>query len=262
MKTLLLAGAALTALAATPALAQDSVGSFGVTYTDTRLEIETYKADGQSEAITANFAVPVTAAWTVTLDSAYARNEASVLTRDDSSISGRVHASYLVGDLRVGGFVGAQEINSDGLWNVGVEAQKYMGPMTLTGTVVHENIEGTSGEIWSTGADVAYFVSPTIRVNAGLGYTSADTDGQAFEGWAARVGGEYQFAGTGFSLVADYDRTEFNDLNLSVDTVTVGARFAFGGNLQARERSGADLGRTAVGFGRVIASAVQMTTPL
>jgi len=36
---------------------------------------------------------------------------------------------------------------------------------------------------------------------------------------------------------------------VSMDTISVGLRFSFGGNLQSRERAGADLGRTAAGVG-------------
>ena len=56
-------------------------------------------------------------------------------------------------------------------------------------------------------------------------------------------------ADSGMSLAANYSHGEFDDADLSVDTLTVGVRFSFGGDLQTRQRSGADLGRTAAGLG-------------
>ena len=72
MKSLFLATAAVAALAAAPALAQDAVGSFGGSYVKSELDAGGLTAEGDGMAIDTAFAVPVTADWTVTVDGAVA----------------------------------------------------------------------------------------------------------------------------------------------------------------------------------------------
>ena len=71
------------------------------------------------------------------------------------------------------------------------------------------------------------------------------------DAWSATVGGEYQIANSPYSVTANYAHAELEDIDLSVDTFTIGFRFSYGGDLQTRERAGADLGRTVAGLGAV-----------
>ena len=50
-------------------------------------------------------------------------------------------------------------------------------------------------------------------------------------------------------VVAGFTHAELEDVDVSMDTISMGLRFSFGGDLQSRERAGADLGRTAAGSG-------------
>jgi len=106
MKSLFLATAAVAALAAAPAVAQDGVGSLGITYQNT--EVETFGLEGEAESalIDAAFALPVTADWTVTLDGTFGYAFDSETGGDNSAIDGRVHVSRNFGNVRVGGFAG------------------------------------------------------------------------------------------------------------------------------------------------------------
>lgn len=249
MKSLLLATAAVAAFAAAPALAQESVGSIGVAYVNSEAEIAGLTGEGEGLAIDADFAIPVTADWTVTLDGTFAYGFGGDDDADDSSVIGRVHASRNFGGVRVGAFAGGTELGDEQLWSFGGQAQAYMSNMTLTGSLAYETVEGLDADIWSVGADGAYFVTPNLRLNAGLGWTTIEANGLDADGVSANVGGEYMLANSGMSLTANYSHGEFDDADLSVDTVTVGVRFSFGGDLQTRQRSGADLGRTAAGLG-------------
>ena len=56
------------------------------------------------------------------------------------------------------------------------------------------------------------------------------------------VDGEYQFAGTPWSLTGGYSHAKIDDADLDVDTFTIGVRYSFGGDLKARDRSGVFLG--------------------
>lgn len=252
MKSLFLATAAVAALAAAPAVAQDGVGSLGITYQNTEVEAFGLEGEAESAIIDAAFAMPVTADWTVTLDGTFGYAFDSETGGDNSAIDGRVHVSRNFGNVRVGGFAGGTEAGDANLWSFGGEAQAYMDAITLTGSLAYETVEGSDADIWSLGGDAAYYITPGFRVNAGAGYTTVDLDGFDTDGWQANIGTEYQFADTGFSLTANYGHSELEDFDLQADTFTVGFRFSFGGDLQTRERSGADLGRSAAGIGGLV----------
>lgn len=250
MKSLFLATAAVAAFAAAPAFAQDSVGSVGVRYTNTDVEVGNLSGDADSGVIDAAFAVPITGDWTVTVDGGFAYNFSGDDQSDDSDVNGRIHGSRNFGNTRIGAFAGGSTAGEEQLWSFGAEAQHYLSEkVTLTGSVAYETIEGADADIWSVGGDAAYYISPNFRLNGGLGWSTVDASGVDVDGWQANVGGEYQFAGTGFSVTANYGHAELEDVDLQADTINVGLRFSFGGDLKTRERSGADLGRTVAGIG-------------
>lgn len=249
MKSLLLATAAILAFAAAPAFAQDSVGSIGVTYANTDVEIGALSGDADIGAVSANFAFPVTGDWTVTVDGNFSYAFEGDPDVDDSSVSGRVHASRQFGNVRVAAFAGGAEAFDEQLWSFGGTVQTYLDKVTLTGSLAYESIESADADIWTLGGDAAYFVNPDFRINGGAGWTTIDAGGVDTDGWQANVGGEYRIAGTNMSVTGNYTHAEFNDFDIAADTVMLGLRFSFGGDLQTRERSGADLGRTAAGIG-------------
>ena len=252
MKTLFLATAAVAALVAAPAFAQDSIGSVGLGYNNVKYDAGAADFTAESGKIDANFAVPVTDAWTVTVDGGFAYSYNGPEGADNSNIDGALHASTLFNDVRVGGFVGGQSIDSETVWAFGAEAQAYLDQMTLTGSVGYETLDGLDVDAWSVAADAAYFVTPALRVNGGLGWSTIDFGGSDnLDSWSANVGGEYQIASTPFSVVANYGYSELEDVDLSINTLTVGFRYSFGGDLQARSRAGADLGRTAASVGSI-----------
>lgn len=249
MKALFLATAAVAAFAAAPAMAQDAIGSVGVTYQNSDIDFGPLNGEAESGRVDAAVAVPVAGDWTVTLDGGFTYAFNGVSGADNSNVNGRVHASRNFGNVRVGGFAGGSEAGGEQLWSFGGEAQTYMDKLTLTGSLAYETLEGVDADIWSLGGDASYFVTPNFRVNGGAGWSTVEAGGLDTDGWQANVGGEYQFADTGVSLTANYNHAELNDFDVKVDTFTVGFRFSFGGDLQTRQRSGADLGRTAAGIG-------------
>jgi len=254
MKSLFLATAAVAALAAAPALAQDGVGSVGITYANTEIDALGVSAEGDGLLIDGAFAVPVGADWAVTVEGDFAYAFDGGPQTDDSTVSGRVHASRNFGGMRLGAFVGGSNAGDETLWSVGAEAQKYMDKLTLTGSVAYETVDGVDADIWSVGGDAAYFITPRFRVNAGAGWSNIDAGVADADGWQANVGGEYLIPGTAMGLTANYTHAEFEDFDVQADTFMVGFRVSFGGDLQTRDRSGADLGRTAAGIGALAGS--------
>ncbi|HEV2083338.1 MAG TPA: outer membrane beta-barrel protein [Brevundimonas sp.] len=232
MKSIFFATAAVAAFVAAPAFAQDAVGSVGVTYSDSQLELGGFEADSDAWALDGSVAMPAFGAWTVTLAGTVADTE------DETVPSGNVHLTTMIGgDLRVGGFVGAADVADETVLNAGVEVQKYLGGATLTGVVAYSTADDADLDIWSAGADAAFYVTPALRLNAGLGYVTiddADADGVTYS-----AGAEYQLGATPFSVTAGYAHSDIEDLD--VDTWSLGLRYSFGGGFQTRDRAGAAL---------------------
>lgn len=248
MKTLLLSTVALAAFAAAPALAQDAVGSVSLGYAHAEADVGPLSLDGDAVGLEANIAIPVTGEWTVVLDSALTLTDSDDPQQDTSTIGGRAHVTRAFGDLRVGAFAGGSQLADETLWSFGASAQKYFERATVTGAVAYGSVEGVDADLWSVGGDFAYFVSPALRLNAGASWSTVDFAGGDTDGWSANLGGEYQIPGTALSLFGGYEHAELKDLDVKADTVKVGLRMSFGGDLRARDRSGADLGRSIGGL--------------
>lgn len=233
MKSLLLVTASLAAFAAAPALAQDGpVGSFGVTYSDSELELGGLNVESDAWAVDGVVAMPAFGAWTVTVAGVAADND------DDTIFAGTAHLTTLVGsDLRVGGFVGAADVADETALTAGFEAQKYLSRATLTGVVAYTTADDVDLDVWSVGGDAAFYVTDALRLNAGVSWMTIDD--ADVDGFTYGVGAEYQIANTPFSATAGYSHSDIEDLD--VDTWTVGLRYSFGGGLQARDRAGAAL---------------------
>lgn len=241
MKSLFLATAAVAAFAAAPALAQDAapVGSAGITYSNTEADFGGTGGETESYALDGSVALPV-GAWTVTFAGTGADSDSDTVT-----VGGTAHLTTVVaGDVRVGGFVGLADVADEGVWTVGAEAQKYLGRATLTGVVAYSTADDIDVDAWTVGADAAFYVMPSLRLNAGLGYTTFDAAGVDLDGVSYNAGAEYQIASTPFSVTAGYSHADIEDLD--VDTWSLGLRYSFGGGMQARDRAGAALPGSSV----------------
>lgn len=239
MKTLFLATAAVAALLAAPAAAQN-VGSIGLTYANTEFSFDGDDAETDAWAVDGTVAMPAFGDWTVTLDGAVTRSD--TFGEDAESLSGAVHLTKMFGsDLRAGGFIAADDAGVDLAWTAGAEVQKYMGNVTLSGSLAYTTLDGFGADLdaWTLGGEAAYYVMPNVRLSAGLSYSDLDFMDESEDALTYGVAGEYEFASTPISIRAGYSRTDYADAD--IDTWTIGLRYNFGGNMQARERAGASL---------------------
>lgn len=248
MKLHLFVTAALAAVSiSAPAFAADAVGSVGLSAAHTELDLGTVSADGEAYTLDGSVALQTAPNWTVTLGGAVVSADAGA--GDDTTAAGDVALTYAGSDWRAGGFVGAGESSGETLWAVGGVAQKHIGDVTLVGTVGYGKVDGLDADLWGARGDVRYFVSDTFRINGGVGVARIDAGGADANLWTIGAGAEYQFAGTPWSVFGGVDHSEASDLDLTADTVKIGLRFGFGGDLKARDRSGADLGGASALFG-------------
>lgn len=239
MKSLFLATAAVAALAAAPALAQEPVGSIGAGYIHN--DTEGFKSDGA--VIDGVVAMPAFGDWTVTLNGAVTYSDSDL--GDDTSASGAAHLTRMFGnDLRAGGFVGLSDIGGENYISVGGEVQRYFASATVSGVAAYTDLDGA--DAWTLGADAGFYVSPSLRLNVGGSYNTLDTNAGDIDAWSYGAGAEYQMANSPFGVFASYERLSLEDVDVDSDTVMVGLRYNFGG-LQARDRAGANLGRTLGG---------------
>ena len=241
MKLRLFATAAVAAAAlSAPALAQDATGSIGVTAAQTEVDFAGLEADGQSYAIDGSVAFKAADAWTVTLQGNAGTTDGDL--GDDDAFAVGAGLTYAGADWRVGPTVSYSDAGGESLWTVGGVAQKHLGDVTLSGAVTYGNIDDLDADIWSVGGEVRYFVTDNFRVDAGLAWASADVAGADIDGWNIGSVGEYQFAGTPWSVTGGYSHAALDDVDLDADIVSIGLRYSFGGDLKSRDRSGADLG--------------------
>lgn len=243
MKTLFLASAAAAALFAAPALAQDAIGSVGLTYSNPSVEIAGDDFDADVWTVDGTVAIPANN-WTVTFNGAI--DYAKAYGEDDTTGAAAAHLTTMVaGDVRVGGFVAGNGIGSgDTVYTVGAEAQKYLAGSTLTGVVAYTSADDLDADIWTVGGDAAFYVMPNLRLNAGVSYNNVDAQFGDVDAWTYGVGGEYEFTGTPFSVAAGYTRADIDSID--VDTWSLGLRYSFGGGLQARDRAGAGLNVSSI----------------
>jgi hypothetical protein len=246
MKSLFLLSTAIAALTAAPALAQDApVGSIGVSYTDTSIDTPIGDEGLESWSLNGVTAMPAFGEWTVTLAADVTNTE--FLGDDDTAGAASVGLSRMFGsDTRLGGFVAASDAGNDTAWTGGFRAQKYLAKSTLTGVVAYTDIDGV--EIWTAGGDAAFYVTPSLRLNAGITYDSVDE--ADLDAWTYSVGAEYDIGATPFSVTAGYARSDLGDFDLEVDSFNVGLRYSFGGDQQSRDRAGA--GSSEVGIGSLL----------
>lgn len=244
MKLRMFATAAAVAVAAAvsaPAFAQEATGSIGVSAATTEIE----DVDFQTYAIDGTVALQASEAFTVTLGADISNLDGDGI--DDTGFGVQGALTYNGGDWRVGPTVSYSDNDEDGQWTVGAVAQKYLDNVTLTGAINYSNIDEADLDIWTFGGDVRYFVSDNFRLNAGLSYISLDDGTDEANGWNFGLGGEYQFASTGWSVAGGWDHTSADDVDLDADTFKIGVRYTFGGTLKDRDRSGADLGGNGLG---------------
>lgn len=235
MKSLLLATTVVAAFAAAPAMAQEApIGSVGVTYTNNSIDIGIADEDAETWSVDGVVAMPAFGDWTVTLAGDIGTTE--FLGDEDTAAAGSVGLSRMFGsDTRFGGFVGASDAGDETAWTVGARAQKYLAGATLTGSLAWTTLDDADIDVWTVGADAAFYVSPNLRLNAGVSFDTIDD--ADVDAWTYGVGAEYDIASTPFSVTAGYARSDIEDID--VDTFSVGLRYSFGGGLQARDRAGA-----------------------
>jgi hypothetical protein len=243
MSLLATAAAATLALGATAAQAQVAAGYAGVNYARTVVDVpgsnpklDNYQAEGAVKFDLGSLGLLV--------DGAVTDIGGDVDDVVDYAFTG--HLNGKVGEALVGGFGGVYTTRGVTLWSAGVEGQAAVAPnVTLYGQAGYGHSDDLDGaNLWAVRGEARYFFNDNLKLQGSAGYSKVDTDSLGnIDAWTVGVEGEYQFAGTPWSVLAGYDYTDSSDLDVKGHTFRVGGRYTFGGQtLKARDASGANLG--------------------
>lgn len=204
--------------------------------------------------------IPVTGAFTAQFDGSFHR-AFDITSAGDASIYqslGHVgaHLLYRGDGYQLGVMAGAGASSVDGSegWHgtmVGVEAQKYLGNVTLWGQVGHVWQDEDSSEAIRANAvrgGVRYFIEPTLRLDVEAGYAAGTFDGYNAKVTTWGLGVEKlisQGANADVSVFARYEgaHLDFSDYGsgdeLTKQAVKVGFSLKFGHKgLLEQDRSG------------------------
>jgi hypothetical protein len=245
MKKSLLATAAAAAIAlvASSAQAQSVGGYVGANYARTNLDVSGPNPDLDSYQLEG--AVQFNAgSLNALIDGAVTDIGGDVDDTVDYAFTGHLNGN--VSGALVGGFGGVYATRNLTIWSLGLEGQAALAPnVSLYGQAGYGySDELDSANLWAVRGELRYYVQDNAKLQAQAGWNKVDTDSVgSYDTWTVGVGGEYQFAGTPWSILASYDYADSHDLDVKSNTFRIGGRYTFGGaTLKAREAAGADLG--------------------
>lgn len=235
---------AVAAALAAPAFAADSSGSVGVSASNADDSYTGLDAESRAYTLDGSIALKASDSWTVTLGGSVSRLEGDLYDYAPSDTGYALSAAVTYGgdDWRFGPFAATQDMAYDGIWTVGGVAETYLGDLTLGGAVAHNANDLLDIKAWSVSGEARYFLRDNLFVRGGGSWMTIDAPvlgGEGLDAWTLGVGAEYQFTGTRWSVFGGYDHGELEDAQR--DSVKLGVRVNFGGDLKARVRSGADL---------------------
>lgn len=256
MHRILLAASAALVLGWAGQAAAAPVGHVGADYS--RADLSLGSGDANADVWTGSGSVvfPATASLNVALDGAVQNFRAD--GESTTTENGTAHADFHVGDNALaGGFVGFENSDNVTLWGAGIEGQ-YTGQM---GGVVGQVGYGTSSDLndadfWGERVEGRFYGNDNLRFAGHVGALQISGDGDSTNLWNAGVDAEYQFASVPVSVWGGYERSSWDDLDLTADVFSVGVRYNFGGSLRDRDVAGSTMGSFGQLFGGNMGSAV------
>jgi hypothetical protein len=234
--------AAAIALVASSAQAQSIGGFVGASYARTDLDVvgpnpklDNYAVDGAAQFAAGSLNALVSTSISDT--------GGDVKDTVDYDFTG--HLNGKLGSALVGGFAGLYTTVNLNVWGLGVEGQTEVSPNVVlygqAGYAFSHQLD--SANLWGLRGEARYFFTDNVKLQGEAGWSKVDTDSAgSFDTWTVGVEGEYQFAGTPWSILASYDYADSHDLDVKSNTFRIGGRYTFGGaTLKARDAAGADL---------------------
>ncbi len=234
-KTALLAAVAAL-FVATPALAQ-SGGHVGVGYASTSADddddAETWQLEGAFGGASGSIGYQ--------LDAGVGNTEFEGDDGDHTTLAG--HLYWNGGGWRLGGVYATTNLD-DGTFDLdetvyGVEGTFDLGANTV---IVGSYTQGETEflvdlDSWNADFGLRHYFSDNLRVSGTIGTGNLDAGGGDFDTTSYGLGAEWQPWTTPVSFRIGWDRFEADDVFDDIDTLSIGARWNFGGSLRARDNA-------------------------
>lgn len=235
---LFLTAAAGFGVLASPALAQvtGTVGA-GVSH----IEADAGSFDGNDDAygLAGGIVVPMSGSLALLADVSYEHTASA----DTDLATGTVHLVSRNEAQAFGGYAGLVDADGDNAYVLGGEYAKFFGRSTLALAGGYGSLDDADVDLLGVNGEYRYFLSDDFRLNGGLGWTRADSNGGDADLLQFSLGGEYRIPGTAASIGATYIRAEADDFDYSSDTFALTLNFDFGNKtLKVRDRSGNTFG--------------------
>ncbi|MBC6980900.1 hypothetical protein [Caulobacter sp. 17J80-11] len=246
--------ALVAAIAATPAVAAETVGRADLSYSAVRWEWDGWPVDNTDVALSGAAATTFANGWGVQVDG---RSDSYAWGGEDGRDSvgfAAVHGFKRLGRYTVGAFAGATTFyGADGAL-AGVEAQAELSKAMVSVSAAKAEFDGYSSSygLWDTQVSGRWYLTDNLALGAAAGYVDWDGARREITGWNAGVDAEYKpFETVPVSLfaAARRDRNDFPRYEYGSDTLTVGVRLNFGAaTVRERDRKGVSLtGAQALG---------------
>ena len=247
---ILFAAASAAALLAGPALAQTTVpsGYVGAAYSRSEIDTPIGEAEGDGFSIEGAAAIPLgQGPLALQLNGGYNSGE------DVDGLDGTAHLFTRNDQFAIGGFAGVMDVEDTTAWVFGGEGQVYLPNVTLAAGAGWGQIDDVDADLWGVSGEARFFASDNLRFDAGVGWLNVDTGFGDADAMTFGVGGEFQPTAAPFSVFTSWSHLELDDIDISGDSLSVGARFTFGQSLRARDRAGPSFGRLG-GFGAALSA--------
>lgn len=236
----LLLGAAAAAALITPSVASaDTNGYVAFSYNSLDDDFDSFKEDYL--ALGGGVVTTVSGSWNLQFDADV--GDMNHGDHTDTFNTATVHIFTRNDSYAFGGFAGFTSDEATG-WIVGAEGAAYFDRFSLAGSVLIGAGRESDDEIFNIGGAGTFFITDNFSVGVDANWYEFDFSGSSQDGTIYGVNGEYQFAGTGFSVFAGYHASDedYFGFDKENNTFTIGGRYNFDTpSLLARDRSGASM---------------------
>lgn len=213
-------------------------GSIG--YSD--VSVGAASTDGASFSVGGAYAAPITSNIGFQID-----GEVTYLDLDPQEttvLEGQGHVYWRDSERGAfGAFVSVindSDVLDDTLIGGGVEGELYLGDWTVGGEIAYYEGDDTNVELTGFAADVTYYYTENISVEAGAGYGNLDIGAVDSDYYTLRLQGEYGFDRWPASVTASVSYNDYDDFNTDATQVRIGFNWRFGSRtVMERDRYGA-----------------------
>lgn len=241
MKTYLLGAAAVLAVGAPSAYANDTSGHVDFSYQTANID---WSGGGSDDVDTWDFGgavlVPMNG-WGLQFNAHHENYNWNSSDYDDAATSATAHVISRNDSYAFGGYAGFGSAYGQTIYMVGLEGQLYMPNVTVDGALQWGDMsDGYDYTAWDARVSGSYFVNDNFAVNGGISYTSFDDyDDNATD---FNIGATYRFTGSGFSVNGSYtnESWDYGSSDADADIFRVGFSYDFGtDSLKERSQQGA-----------------------